>query len=247
MCARFGLERVRFTNSGTEANLMAITTAIGSTGRRTIMVFNGGYHGGVLFFGNGPAPWNVPYEFVLAPYNDIEANGVAHRTSPQRPGRRPRRTDAGLGRVHPVGARVPRRGLRRRSCRRRGVHRRRGDDLATRTSRPRGRARGARRPDHVRQVHRRRVLVRGVRRHGRTARPVRHGPCWSRQLLRRSSGRDDQPRRHVQQQRRLDGRRRRGARRDVHLRCRRGAHGARRGAPSQRGRSARPPPSSRCP
>ena len=73
MCARFGLDRVRFTNSGTEANLMAITTAIQATGRRKIMVMNGGYHGGVLYFASGAAPWNAPYEFVLGTYNDLEA------------------------------------------------------------------------------------------------------------------------------------------------------------------------------
>jgi glutamate-1-semialdehyde 2,1-aminomutase len=72
MCERFGLERVRFTNSGTEANLMAITTARLSTGRNSIMVFDGGYHGGVLYFASGPAPSNAPYEFVIAPYNDLD-------------------------------------------------------------------------------------------------------------------------------------------------------------------------------
>ena len=73
MCARFGLDRVRFTNSGTEANLMAITTAIQFTGRQRIMVFHGGYHGGVLYFASGAAPWNAPYDFVIAPYNDLGA------------------------------------------------------------------------------------------------------------------------------------------------------------------------------
>jgi glutamate-1-semialdehyde 2,1-aminomutase len=73
MCERFGLERVRFTNSGTEANLMAITTALMATGRSKILVFLGGYHGGVLYFGRGPAPWNAPYDFVVAPYNDLAA------------------------------------------------------------------------------------------------------------------------------------------------------------------------------
>ncbi len=71
MCARFGLDRVRFTNSGTEANLMAITTAIQYTGRRKLLVFHGGYHGGVLYFASGAAPWNAPYDFVIAPYNDL--------------------------------------------------------------------------------------------------------------------------------------------------------------------------------
>ena len=71
MCERFGLDRVRFTNSGTEANLLAITSAMQATGRRKLLVFNGGYHGGVLYFASGVAPWNAPYDFVIAPYNDL--------------------------------------------------------------------------------------------------------------------------------------------------------------------------------
>ena len=70
MCERFALDRVRFTNSGTEANLMAITTAMQATGRKKIMVFHGGYHGGILYFASGAAPWNAAYEFVVAPYNE---------------------------------------------------------------------------------------------------------------------------------------------------------------------------------
>lgn len=71
MCERFGLDRVRFTNSGTEANLMAITTARMATGRGTILVMDGGYHGGVLTFVGAAAPYNAPYPFVLAPFNDL--------------------------------------------------------------------------------------------------------------------------------------------------------------------------------
>ena len=73
MCDRFGLERVRFTNSGTEANLMAITTAIQATGRTKLLAFEGGYHGGVLSFASGLSLTNAPYDVVLAPYNDLEA------------------------------------------------------------------------------------------------------------------------------------------------------------------------------
>ena len=72
MCERFGIDRVRFTNSGTEANLMAIATAMMATGRQRILAFLGGYHGGVLYFVSGAAPWNSPYDVVLAPYNDAE-------------------------------------------------------------------------------------------------------------------------------------------------------------------------------
>jgi glutamate-1-semialdehyde 2,1-aminomutase len=71
MCERFGLDRVRFTNSGTEASLMAITAARRLTGRSKVLVFHGGYHGGVFLFSDGVAPWNAPYPFVVAPYNDL--------------------------------------------------------------------------------------------------------------------------------------------------------------------------------
>jgi glutamate-1-semialdehyde 2,1-aminomutase len=73
ICDRFGLDRVRFTNSGTEANLLAITAAIHATGRAKLLVFEGGYHGGVLSFASGAAASNAPYDFVLAPYNDLAA------------------------------------------------------------------------------------------------------------------------------------------------------------------------------
>ncbi|MEY2554047.1 MAG: glutamate-semialdehyde -aminomutase, partial [Ilumatobacteraceae bacterium] len=70
--SRFGHQRVRFTNSGTEANLMAITLSRIITGRATIMVMHGGYHGGVFFYSNGNAPWNAPFPTIVAPYNDLE-------------------------------------------------------------------------------------------------------------------------------------------------------------------------------
>ena len=73
VCARFpALERVRFCNSGTEANLMALTTARVFTGRPAIMAFKGGYHGGVLLFGDTPSPQNAPFETVMGSYNDAE-------------------------------------------------------------------------------------------------------------------------------------------------------------------------------
>jgi glutamate-1-semialdehyde 2,1-aminomutase len=71
VCSRFGHQRVRFTNSGTEANLMAITLSRIVTGRSMIMVMHGGYHGGVFYYAHGFAPWNVPFPTVVAPYNDL--------------------------------------------------------------------------------------------------------------------------------------------------------------------------------
>ncbi len=67
------IERIRFTNSGTEANLMNVTLARNWTKRQKIMVFTGGYHGGVLFFRKGGSPINAPFPVVVAPYNDLEA------------------------------------------------------------------------------------------------------------------------------------------------------------------------------
>ncbi|MET4697655.1 glutamate-1-semialdehyde 2,1-aminomutase [Constrictibacter sp. MBR-5] len=71
LCARFeALELVRFTNSGTEANLFAVQTARGVTGRSKIMVFEGCYHGGLMSFGGYGSTMNVPFPYVMAPYND---------------------------------------------------------------------------------------------------------------------------------------------------------------------------------
>jgi glutamate-1-semialdehyde 2,1-aminomutase len=74
LCERFpSLELVRFCNSGTEANLLALSLARVATGRPAIMVFEGGYHGGVFFFASaGGSPINAPFPFVVAQYNDAE-------------------------------------------------------------------------------------------------------------------------------------------------------------------------------
>ena len=73
LCARFpSLERVRFTNSGTEANMMALGAARAFTGRARVLGFNGGYHGGLMTFVGGGSPINSPIPVTLADYNDIE-------------------------------------------------------------------------------------------------------------------------------------------------------------------------------
>ena len=73
ICERFpSIELVRFTNSGTEANLMALAAATSFTRRRRILVFDGAYHGGVLSFAGGGSPINVPHEFVVSTYNDVD-------------------------------------------------------------------------------------------------------------------------------------------------------------------------------
>lgn len=73
LCERFpSVERVRFCNSGTEANLMALNASRVFTGRTDIMVFDGGYHGGVLYFKGGASPINAPYPIVMGQYNNPE-------------------------------------------------------------------------------------------------------------------------------------------------------------------------------
>ncbi|WP_372624185.1 aspartate aminotransferase family protein [Falsiroseomonas sp.] len=72
VCERFpSVESVRFTNSGTEANLLAVATAKIATGRGTILAMQGGYHGGLMTFAGGGNPVNVPHKAVLCEFNDI--------------------------------------------------------------------------------------------------------------------------------------------------------------------------------
>jgi glutamate-1-semialdehyde 2,1-aminomutase len=73
ICERFpSLAQVRFCNSGTEANLMVLSAARVVTGRNKLLAFNDAYHGGVIKFLGGPCSLNVPFDFVLADYNDID-------------------------------------------------------------------------------------------------------------------------------------------------------------------------------
>lgn len=67
------MELLRFANSGTEANLLALAAAKAHTGRSKVIVFDGAYHGGVLTFAGGGSPMNVPHAFVLARYNDVDS------------------------------------------------------------------------------------------------------------------------------------------------------------------------------
>lgn len=85
ICDRFpSIERIRFTNSGTEATLYAISALRAISGRNKVLVFEGAYHGGVFVFKTIQNPLNAPFDFVVAPYNDwegtralLEANAAA--------------------------------------------------------------------------------------------------------------------------------------------------------------------------
>lgn len=58
------VERVRFTNSGTEAAMLALRIARAATGRRKVVMFSGGYHGSVAELIDDGA------DTVRVPYND---------------------------------------------------------------------------------------------------------------------------------------------------------------------------------
>jgi glutamate-1-semialdehyde 2,1-aminomutase len=59
------VELVRFCNSGTEANLLALSLARAASGKAAVLTFEGGYHGSVFAFD--------PFPAVVAPYNDADA------------------------------------------------------------------------------------------------------------------------------------------------------------------------------
>ena len=91
---RFGLEKVRFTNSGTEATMDAIRLARAASGRETLLKVEGSYHGhhdAVMYSvvptmdSGGPEerPWTVPFSrgipedtaktTKVVPFNDTDA------------------------------------------------------------------------------------------------------------------------------------------------------------------------------
>ena len=82
------IELIRFANSGTEATMLAIRAARAFTGRTTIGVFAGGYHGShdwgvsipadpVVAPGGAGVPAAVAGSIVVAPYNDVDATRAA--------------------------------------------------------------------------------------------------------------------------------------------------------------------------
>jgi glutamate-1-semialdehyde 2,1-aminomutase len=61
------VQRVRFTNSGTEAALLAARIAARATGRRRLLMFDGAYHGSATPFLPGSP------DVVRVPWNDLDA------------------------------------------------------------------------------------------------------------------------------------------------------------------------------
>jgi glutamate-1-semialdehyde 2,1-aminomutase len=72
--ARFSsVELIRFTNSGTEANLLALSAVRAQRpGRPKVMAFDHGYHGSVFYFSKHGSALNMPIPWVVGEYNDVE-------------------------------------------------------------------------------------------------------------------------------------------------------------------------------
>ncbi|KAH7127295.1 putative glutamate-1-semialdehyde 2,1-aminomutase [Dactylonectria macrodidyma] len=66
------IDTVRFCNSGTEANTMALALATHVTQKHKILAFENGYHGGSIQFDSKPLATTIPHDFILGRFNDIE-------------------------------------------------------------------------------------------------------------------------------------------------------------------------------
>jgi glutamate-1-semialdehyde 2,1-aminomutase len=72
--ARFpSVDLIRFTNSGTEANLLALSAIRALRPERPrVMAFDHGYHGSVFYFSKHNSALNMPIPWVVGEFNDIE-------------------------------------------------------------------------------------------------------------------------------------------------------------------------------
>ena len=82
ICKRFpSIELLRFTNSGTEANLLALSVVLAQRpGRSRVLAFKFAYHGSVLAFAQSNGPLNVPIDWLMGSYNDITGTEALIRT-----------------------------------------------------------------------------------------------------------------------------------------------------------------------
>lgn len=74
------MDQIRFVNSGTEANLFAMLTALDATGRDMILGFDGGYHGSMLTFVPQTPRFNIGSNHLVVPFNDPDAVNDAFAT-----------------------------------------------------------------------------------------------------------------------------------------------------------------------
>jgi len=90
LCERFGIDFIRFTNSGTESTMYALRTARAYTGKNAVVKVEGGYHGsydplmvsakpslsdaGSAENPNSVTPYGaVPGDVFVVPYNNVDA------------------------------------------------------------------------------------------------------------------------------------------------------------------------------
>ena len=66
------MELLRFCNSGTEANLLALATARAVAGKPGVMIFDGAYHGSIVYFAHGASPLNMQFDWISSTFNDLE-------------------------------------------------------------------------------------------------------------------------------------------------------------------------------
>jgi glutamate-1-semialdehyde 2,1-aminomutase len=131
VCQRFpSIEQVRFTNSGTEANLMALQLARHCTGRDpSIAVFDHSVpRRDCCTSATVGEALQAPFDYVRMPYNDID--GVRAPRLTTRSQRSSSKPMMGAGRLHPCGARDSLPGSATYAIARTTVELRRGDDLA---------------------------------------------------------------------------------------------------------------------
>ncbi|KAK5065090.1 hypothetical protein LTR84_000926 [Exophiala bonariae] len=69
----YSMDSIRFCNSGTEANLMALGAATNFTRKQKILAFRNAYHGSTLTFFEHQSAYtlNSYNDFIIAPYNDV--------------------------------------------------------------------------------------------------------------------------------------------------------------------------------
>src|SRR3954454_3655374 len=76
------IDQLRFTNSGTEATIMAVQLARHVTGRAGVVVADGGYHGGLLNFSGHGEPLQAPLPITQVPHGDLDALEAALSADP---------------------------------------------------------------------------------------------------------------------------------------------------------------------
>ncbi|KAH7137802.1 aminotransferase class-III [Dactylonectria macrodidyma] len=68
------VDRIRFCNSASEANIFAVASVLNFTHRSKVLVFENAYHGGAMSFVSAgyKNPLNVPHYYVFGSFNNIE-------------------------------------------------------------------------------------------------------------------------------------------------------------------------------